>query len=49
MSWNEKFIKTEEKGFIMEEIKRIETYLAGHSPFILVYTIIIIFLATLRI
>ena len=43
------FTKTEEKGFIMEEIDRVETYLVGHSPFILLYTIIIIYLTTLGI
>ena len=43
------FTKTEEKGFIMEEIDRVETYLAGHYPSILWYTIIIIYLTALRI
>ena len=43
------FTKTEERGFIMEDIDRVEPYLVGHSFFILVYTIIIIYLTTLRI
>ena len=43
------FTKTEEKGFIMEESDRVEAYPAGHPPFILLYGLIIIYLATLRI
>ena len=41
--------RTEAKGFIMEESDRVEAYPAGHPPFILLYTIIIIYLTTLRI
>ena len=42
-------IKTEEMGFMMEEINGVKTYLVGISIFIFLCTSIIVYLVALRI